>query len=1080
ADIDVDAEEDLLEENYEITEEDQPFQPGAIVRVAVKNFVTYTYAELKPGPSLNMIIGPNGTGKSSIVCAICLGLGYAPSHLGRSNEVSAFVKHGFQEAFIDIELQGYPDERNQVVRRKISRDDNKSSYWINQKQATHTAVQKLCRRFNIQIDNLCQFLPQDRVAEFANLPDTERLVQTVRAAASPQMMEYYKSLVELGKQVEGDHDVLKHDQTQLEQLEARQAVLQQDVDRMRERQEVVKKIDLLEKMIPHVRYRQSRAEYLTKKQEFAAAQQELRDLEAEVAPAMERPKHKQRYKKAIQSVIDARSRQLEEKQKQVSAHKTQVTAKLEGDVKKVKADIAGVQKSEGKRKDEIRTLKKHAEDLQKRIDAGAPAFDLEASQQKQVGICDLSHPAIRDIKAQALGVVEKAEARKTDLAQVKTQKQRAEHDQQNLDSLAGQRENLMSREPRYADTYRAWRWYQQNKDLFEKEIYAPPMLTVAAKDQRYADAVEHIIRGASTAFVCQTQEDYFKFSREIFGSKDYQGQRLRSVTIKDFSGTRAPRLQDQQRPYTREQLAAMGFDGVILDYIEGPEPVLNMLCHEAGVHVTPFSARPLTEAQNQACTEAGLNTWIHGNTATQVRRRYGSAVTTINTLAPSSIYRTQQVDPHRRAEIGRRINELKDTENEIQRELHGFLQEHNNFKARLDELNAKMKQLSDEKAKAQRAIGEYQGLQVKLENTQQKIASELEQGAQHKSVVQQLEKKLDQAVANRAQGAIEFTRLVGELVDSHNEMVTLKIRHLEALSDEKILDSQNRAIAKRVEKKTKEVGTIKKETLELQAKAKQLTATLRETLATLSDEDREKLQNLPQDKTLEDIEEEIGTERARLELIHEGNPNAMRQYEERALKITALQKKIDSLRSKLEEKDSAIKDIRDHFEPQLDNLVAKISAAFSNSFKKIGCAGEVRVNKSEEGFDKWEIQALVRFREGEKLQVLNAQRQSGGERAVSTVFYLMALQSLAKSPFRVVDEINQGMDPRNERVVHHRMVNIACQQHTSQYFLITPKLLSDLMYHTRMRIHCIYSGEWVGEDFMMDFKKYLAAGRKLK
>jgi hypothetical protein len=49
-----------------------------------------------------------------------------------------------------------------------------------------------------------------------------------------------------------------------------------------------------------------------------------------------------------------------------------------------------------------------------------------------------------------------------------------------------------------------------------------------------------------------------------------------------------------------------------------------------------------------------------------------------------------------------------------------------------------------------------------------------------------------------------------------------------------------------------------------------------------------------------------------------------------------------------------------------------------------------------------------------------------------------------------------------------------------RYFLITPKLLSDLMYHPRMRIHCIYSGEWVGENFTMDFKKYLKAGRKLK
>lgn len=44
----------------------------------------------------------------------------------------------------------------------------------------------------------------------------------------------------------------------------------------------------------------------------------------------------------------------------------------------------------------------------------------------------------------------------------------------------------------------------------------------------------------------------------------------------------------------------------------------------------------------------------------------------------------------------------------------------------------------------------------------------------------------------------------------------------------------------------------------------------------------------------------------------------------------------------------------------------------------------------------------------------------------------MALQSLAKSPFRVVDEINQGMDPRNERLIHGQMVENACEKGNSQ------------------------------------------------
>ncbi|CAJ0746134.1 23813_t:CDS:2, partial [Entrophospora sp. SA101] len=97
------------------------------------------------------------------------------------------------------------------------------------------------------------------------------------------------------------------------------------------------------------------------------------------------------------------------------------------------------------------------------------------------------------------------------------------------------------------------------------------------------------------------------------------------------------------------------------------------------------------------------------------------------------------------------------------------------------------------------------------------------------------------------------------------------------------------------------------------------------------------------------------------------------------------------------------------------------------------------------------------------------------ERSVSTIMYLMALQELAKTPFRVVDEINQGMDPKNERLVHHQMVQTACRPNTSQYFLITPKLLPDLNYHKFMKVLCIYNGEWQPET--MNWKKYIKERR---
>jgi len=113
----------------------------------------------------------------------------------------------------------------------------------------------------------------------------------------------------------------------------------------------------------------------------------------------------------------------------------------------------------------------------------------------------------------------------------------------------------------------------------------------------------------------------------------------------------------------------------------------------------------------------------------------------------------------------------------------------------------------------------------------------------------------------------------------------------------------------------------------------------------------------------------------------------------------------------------------------------------------------------------------------------------------------MSLQSLTRSPFRVVDEINQGMDPRNERLVHKRMVNIACgtgdpegdefaargldadggNGDGSQYFLITPKLLHGLEYARGMRVLCIASGEYMPQEkSKIDFGKCVEIARGLK
>ena len=194
--------------------------------------------------------------------------------------------------------------------------------------------------------------------------------------------------------------------------------------------------------------------------------------------------------------------------------------------------------------------------------------------------------------------------------------------------------------------------------------------------------------------------------------------------------------------------------------------------------------------------------------------------------------------------------------------------------------------------------------------------------------------------------------------------------------------------------------------------------------------------------SVEDLEAQLEEEENSLRINQAQNTvGVMEAYEKRAKEIKEIEERMANRQTQIEEISGQITHHRRIWEPRLENLVNRVSVAFGDAFNSIGCAGEVLLAKSgdldndvpNDDFEKWAIHIKVKFRETENLQILTGQRQSGGERSVSTIFYLMALQDMAKAPFRVVDEINQGMDPRNERLVHSRMVDAACRANTSQY-----------------------------------------------
>ena len=70
------------------------------------------------------------------------------------------------------------------------------------------------------------------------------------------------------------------------------------------------------------------------------------------------------------------------------------------------------------------------------------------------------------------------------------------------------------------------------------------------------------------------------------------------------------------------------------------------------------------------------------------------------------------------------------------------------------------------------------------------------------------------------------------------------------------------------------------------------------------------------------------------------------------------------------------------------------------------------------------------------------------------------------------------MDSRYERAVHNALVEVTCTADSGQYFLITPKLLTDLKYDPRMKVLCVSNGEWLPEnasgDMMAMIDRYVS------
>jgi len=119
----------------------------------------------------------------------------------------------------------------------------------------------------------------------------------------------------------------------------------------------------------------------------------------------------------------------------------------------------------------------------------------------------------------------------------------------------------------------------------------------------------------------------------------------------------------------------------------------------------------------------------------------------------------------------------------------------------------------------------------------------------------------------------------------------------------------------------------------------------------------------------------------------------------------------------------------------LKSFLKKLSEDYNFILSFLGGKGEVKLI-NEDNIEKAGLEISVGFK-GRSPKPLDSLTQSGGERSIALIAFLLALQRNVSAPFRAIDEFDVHMDPKNREAITELIISSwkSCKE---QYLVITP------------------------------------------
>lgn len=172
-------------------------------RIELENFMCHRKFAQDFGPGLNILIGKNGSGKSSVLTSIMVGLGGRASSTARGESLSDFIRTGAQAAFITLTFHISEDNLHflerygpQVtVERRLKPRESQFAIKNHAGKILGRSVQdvkELCFHFGIFPENQIAMLSQENAKEFLVSASPQLKYTRLRTALHQQQLAQHE------------------------------------------------------------------------------------------------------------------------------------------------------------------------------------------------------------------------------------------------------------------------------------------------------------------------------------------------------------------------------------------------------------------------------------------------------------------------------------------------------------------------------------------------------------------------------------------------------------------------------------------------------------------------------------------------------------------------------------------------------------------------------------------------------------------------------------------------------------------------------------------------------------------------